>query len=150
MPMYLADSSIWIGARRHEYLAQLLGRRIAGDEIVTCVPVVIEVLCGPPTAAAFEADWANVWSQVRWIGLTEEASERALAVQRGLAATTDGAHRRRPMDYLVAACAEAEPDEIVVWHWDNDLRVICDFTGQPQEAEHERAKAEGSGGLDES
>ena len=53
MPLYLADSSIWIGARRHptSYLPELLADRLRSDEIATCIPVALEVLVGPPTAA---------------------------------------------------------------------------------------------------
>jgi predicted nucleic acid-binding protein len=68
--------------------------------------------------------------------------DRAVGLLRGLAHTTDGAHRRRPIDYIIAACAEAT-DDVILWHWDNDLTVICDFGGIPHEAEHARAEEHG-------
>ncbi len=34
----------------------------------------------------------------------------------------------------------AAADDVVLWHWDHDLRLICEHTGQPQEAEHPRAR----------
>ena len=51
--------------------------------------------------------------------------------------------RRRPIDYIVAACAEAAGAGLVLWHWDRDLTVICEFAGIEQEPEHDRAKANG-------
>ncbi|HXF98350.1 MAG TPA: PIN domain-containing protein [Gaiellaceae bacterium] len=143
MRLYLADSSIWIGARRNpgSYLPDLLADRVEDDAVATCVPVALEVLTGPPTAGELESEWRAVWQRLRWLAVTEAIMERALALLRGLAATTEGAHRRRPIDYIVAACSEAH--EVVLWHWDDDFRVICDFAGIPHEAEHERAKAAG-------
>jgi predicted nucleic acid-binding protein len=76
--------------------------------------------------------------------LTDAAAVRSLALLRGLASTTEGAHRRRPIDYLVAACAEAAED-VVLWHWDRDLTAICDFAGIRHEAEHDRAREDGLG-----
>jgi predicted nucleic acid-binding protein len=52
---------------------------------------------------------------------------------------TDGAHRRRTIDYLIAACAEAT-ENVILWHWDDDFTAICDFAGIAHEPEHERAR----------
>ncbi|HUF01497.1 MAG TPA: hypothetical protein VMN35_03650 [Gaiellaceae bacterium] len=74
--------------------------------------------------------------------MTEAVSERALVLLRELAHTTDGAHRRRPIDYLIAACAEAE-DDVILWHWNDDFTAIGGFAGIAHEAEQERARANG-------
>lgn len=144
MSVYLADSSIWIGAQRNPgtYLPRLLVDRLAEDEVATCVPVALEVLMGPPNAAALDRDWDAVWRHLRWLPTTEAIAHRSLELLRGLARTTDGAHRRRPIDYLVAACAEAGED-VVLWHWDADLTAICEFAGITHEAEHARARENG-------
>jgi predicted nucleic acid-binding protein len=144
MTEFLTDSSVWIGARRNPgtYLSRLLVDRIAGDEIATCVPVALEMLTGPATGAELDQDWHAVWRHLRWLPTTQEINARALELLRELAHTTAGAHRRRPIDYLVAACAESAED-VVLWHWDRDLTTICEFAGIAHEAEHERAAAAG-------
>lgn len=144
MPLYLTDSSIWIGARKHPgtYLPRLLVDRLADDQIATCIPIALEVLTGPPTGAELGRDWDAVWGHLRWLPIDQPALDRALDLLRGLADTTDGAHRRRPIDYVIASCAEAARD-VVLWHWDADLMVICDFAGIAHEAEHSRAAAHG-------
>ncbi len=144
MPLYLADSSIWIGARKNPgtYLPRLLADRLAGDEIATCVPVGLEVLTGPPTGAALDRDSQLIWGRLRWLPVGETIMARALELLRGLAHSTDGAHRRRPIDYIIAACAEAHRG-VTLWHWDDDLTVICEFAGIAHEREHARAKANG-------
>lgn len=141
MPRYLADSSIWISRRRTapSYLDELLSERIEDGQIVTCAAVVLEVQAGAKNREEYERDRHYVWTQLDWLPLDDRTSRRAVDVQRGLASKTRGAHRRPAIDYVIAACAEAA-DDVVLWHWDHDLRVICEHTGQPQEAEHARAR----------
>jgi len=144
VPLYLTDSSIWIGARRSPatYLPRLLVDRLTGDEVATCVPIALEVLTGPPSGVALDRDWDAVWRHLHWLPVSEATSDRALELLRGLAHTTDGAHRRRPIDYLIAACAEAA-DDVILWHWDDDFTAICELAGIPHEPEHARARASG-------
>jgi predicted nucleic acid-binding protein len=144
MPHYLTDSSIWIGARRNPgtYLPRLLVDRLTDDEIATCIPIALEVLAGPSSARELDQDWHAVWRHLRWLPMPESVTERALELLRSLGRTTDGAQRRRPVDYLVAACAETVPD-VVVWHWDRDLVAICEHAGIAHEAEHGRARDAG-------
>lgn len=144
MPTYLVDSSIWIGARTHSgtYLPRLLVDRISDDEVATCVPIALEVLTGPPSGSELDQDWEAVWRHLRWLPITDVTLERSLALLRELAHTTDGAHRRRPIDYMIAACTEAA-DDVVLWHWDSDLAIICDFAGISHEPEHHRARTNG-------
>jgi predicted nucleic acid-binding protein len=139
--LYLADASIWIAQqrRRGSYLDVLVTERFEAGQIATCAPVALEVLGGAPDAESYAQDWNFVFSALDWLPLDDEASRRAVDVQRALAVKTRGAHRRPAIDYLVAACAESA-DDVVLWHWDHDLRIICEHTGQPQEAEHVRAR----------
>jgi predicted nucleic acid-binding protein len=143
--LYLADSSVWIGRRRPgaAYLQELFIRRFEEGRLATCVPVALEVLVGPPDASSYEADWGALWEPLAWLPLRERATRRALDVQRALAGTTAGAHRRRAIDYLVAACAEDAGDDVILWHWDSDLTAICEHTGQLHEPEHDRAREHG-------
>ena len=145
MPLYLVDSSIWISAsrRRGSYLQLLLEKRLADGEVAACAPVALEVLIGHRDKASYDEAWAEVWEGLVWLPLHDGAARRALEVQRELAGTTAGAHRRRPIDYIVAACAEDAGEDVVLWHWDADLTAICEHTGQLHEPEHERAREHG-------
>ena len=138
--LYLADSSIWIGAQhRHApSLPELLAQRLEADEIATCAPVALEVLTGPATGEELNQDWDATWRHLHWLPVTDEIMERALDLLLELAHTTAGAHRRRPSDYIVAACAEAAGAEVVLWHRDRDLAAICDYAHIPHE--HERGR----------
>lgn len=70
---------------------------------------------------------------------------RSLELLRALAHTTEGAHRPRPIAYVVAACVEAAGGDVVLWHGDRDLTLICDFAGISHEPEHDRARRRGAG-----
>lgn len=139
MPLYLADSSIWMGRRRPGAgnLQQRFLDRFRRGEIATCVPVALEVLVGAPDAVAYERDWATIWKALFWLPLGQQAMRRALEVQHDLVYPGTGAHRRVAVAYLIAACAEDAGPDVVLWHWDDDLAVICEHTGQPEEREHE-------------
>jgi predicted nucleic acid-binding protein len=136
VPRYLADTSIWAWAnkpQRPDIKAKLV-QRLAADEVVTCVPVALEVMHGPQTSSKYREQFEALLDPLDWLSLTETASWRALEVQQLLAAQSDGAHRRPTIDLLIAAIAEEHPD-IVMWAFDNDYAVIAGVTGQAVEVE---------------
>lgn len=130
---YLVDSSVWIAAERDQEIARAVDARFDDRALATCAPVALEVLNGPRDGGSYEADWNGIWRLLHWLPFDERVGRRALEVQRGLAQTTAGAHRRGALDYLIAACAELAGADVVLWHRDRDLRLICEFTGQPHE-----------------
>ncbi|MGI8461646.1 MAG: PIN domain-containing protein [Solirubrobacterales bacterium] len=137
MARYLADSSIWAWARgdRRLDIKQKLAERFAADEIVTCPPVVLEVMHRARNGEEYEAVFADLFEPIDWLPLNEEVSTRAVEVQREIAGGTDGNHLRPAADYLIAAIAEHAGPEFTLWAFDKDLRIICEHTGQPFEAE---------------
>jgi predicted nucleic acid-binding protein len=136
MPRYLADTSIWTWAwkpQRPDITAKL-SNRVSAGEVVTCVPVALEVMHRPDTRAKYEQMFKTLLDPLDWLTLTEEASLRAMDVQQQLAAKSDGGHRRPAIDFLIAAIAELH-DDIVLWAFDNDYAVIAGLTQQPVEIE---------------
>lgn len=137
MPRYLADTSIWAWAERADrpdIKAKLAARYEAG-EVVTCVPVILEAMHRPETTARYRERFDDLFAPLERVPLEGAAVERALQVQRELADASNGSHRRPAVDFLTAAAAEAAGPEVVLWCFDRDLRVICEHTGQPFEAE---------------
>jgi predicted nucleic acid-binding protein len=137
VPRYLADSSIWAWAQKSERpdIRKLLAERYEADEIVTCVPVILETMHRPETAKGYKQRFDDLFAPLERLPLSEASAERALEVQRQLAAASDGSHRRPAIDFLIAAVAEAAGPEVVLWCFDRDLKVICEHTGQPSEPE---------------
>ncbi|HSK14765.1 MAG TPA: hypothetical protein VK915_01215 [Gaiellaceae bacterium] len=69
-----------------------------------------------------------------WI-LLDGAIRRALEVQRELAPSSHGNYRRPAVDFLIGGDGRGRGDDVTLWFFDRDLRVICEHTGQPYEAE---------------
>ena len=136
MARYLADTSIWSWAKKSSRpdIKSKLTQRIAADEVVTCVPVALEVMHAPDTSAKYAEQFSTLLEPLDWLALTEEASERAMEVQRLLAAKSNGAHRRPPVDYLIAAIAEQHED-IILWCFDKDYSMVAAETKQLIEQE---------------
>ncbi len=137
MPRYLADSSIWGWANsgNRPDIAEKLAERLERDEVATTEPVVLESLHRAKNRTEYEYLYTNLFEPLHRVGLSEEAAQRALAVQREIASTTHGNHLRPAIDYLVSAAAELAGDDVVLWFFDKDLRVICGHTGQLFEEE---------------
>jgi len=137
VPLYLADSSIWAWANKGNRpdLAEKLADRLERDEIATCTPVALEVMHRAETNAQYEELFSTLLEPVEWLELDLDGSRRALEVQRELAAGSHGNHRRPAVDYLIAATAEQAGEDVVLWFFDEDLRVICEHTGQSFDAE---------------
>lgn len=137
MARYLADSSIWAWARKglRPDIQRKLAERFANDEIVTCPPVVLEVMHRARNRQEYEAAYGDLFDPIDWLELDADASNRAVAVQRAMAQGTHGNHLRPAADYLIAAAAEEAGPDYVLWFFDKDLELICRHTGQPFEAE---------------
>ena len=105
MPRFLADSSIWGWANsgRRPDVAEKLAERFERDEIVTCSPVVLEVLHRARSGVEYEELFTALFEPLAWVPLGERQSERAVAVQRALAQGTHGNHSRPAVDLLIAA-----------------------------------------------
>ena len=137
MPVYLADSSIWAWANKRSRpdIQEKLADRLERDEIATCVPVALEVMHRAEASGQYEEIFNGLLAPLRWLELSSASARRALEVQRELARRSQGNHRRPAVDYLIASTGELAGAEVVTWFFDRDLRVICEHTGQPYEAE---------------
>ncbi|HEY8645650.1 MAG TPA: PIN domain-containing protein [Gaiellaceae bacterium] len=137
MPSFLADSSIWGWANsgRRPDIAEKLAERLERGEVCTCSPVILEALHRARTGPEYEELYGTLFEPVDMVPLTEVAADRAVEVQRSLAATTHGNHLRPAVDFLLAAAAELAGEDVVLWFFDKDLLVICEHTGQAYDAE---------------
>ena len=137
MPTYLADTSIWAWSQKAERpdIREKLAARYEQSEVVTCVPVILEAMHRPETAAQYRERFDGLFAPLDRMPLESAVVERALEVQRELANASNGGHRRPAIDFLIAAAAEAAGPEVALWCFDRDLKVICEHTGQPCEAE---------------
>jgi len=117
----LVDSSVWVEVFRKPSRLSL-PRLVDLDEIVTCLPVVQEVLQGFRDEAAFRAArgamlaFPIVESPLR-LEVYEEAVELYRAARRG------GMTIRSSVDCLIAACAIR--NGLSVLHHDRDFTALA-------------------------
>jgi predicted nucleic acid-binding protein len=125
-PTYLLDKSALVRVRYPGVDAVITPLMRAG-QIATCGIIDLEVLYSSRTPDEYESVWMHRHRDYRQLALTQPAVERALHVQRTLAAGSQ--HRSVGLsDLLIAATAEL--NDAVMLHYDQDYDVIADVTGQ--------------------
>jgi len=89
----------------------------------------LEYLNNAPDPKSYETLWGALHGH-RWIDVTTQAMDRALATHRTLAETSQHRHFRLP-DLIIAATAELHG--AIVLHYDADYDRIAAVTGQSTE-----------------
>jgi predicted nucleic acid-binding protein len=117
----LVDTSVWIEVfRKRDPLD--LEAVTSLDDIVTCLPVVQEVLQGFRLDSAFEVAREAMWSfPMVEDPLGREVFEEAVALYR--AARQRGRTVRSSVDCLIAACALR--NQLTVLHRDRDFSALA-------------------------
>lgn len=119
-PLFLVDTSVWIEVFRKAG-GRNLGSTIPLEEVVTCLPVVQEVLQGFGDERAFRiAREAMLALPIVESPLRVEVVEEAVALYR--AARRGGFTVRSGVDCLIAACALRHG--LTVLHHDRDFDVL--------------------------
>jgi predicted nucleic acid-binding protein len=128
-PVYLADTSVYVLRGRHPEVRRRFETLLAEGRLAGCQMTALEYLNNAPDPKGYEILWSALHGQ-RWMDVTTEATNRALAVHRELAAASQHRHFRLP-DLIIAATAELHG--AVVLHYDADYDRIAAVTGQPVE-----------------
>jgi predicted nucleic acid-binding protein len=128
LSVLVADKSAFEWARRdHRARAAFLDLRTA-HVIAACHMTALEICYSARNLADLEALLAGQRA-LEWLPVSEAVMDRALEVQRLLAAHRGSGHRRPIPDLIVAATAELHGAEVL--HVDSDYEMISEVTGQP-------------------
>lgn len=127
--IYLADTSIYVLQGRHSGVRERFESLLAEGRLAACQMTALEFLNNAPDPQGYEMLWRALHGQ-RWIDVTAEAMDRALAVHRALAAQSQHRQFRLP-DLIIAAAAETHGATVL--HYDADYDRIAAVTGQPTE-----------------
>ena len=125
MTLYLLDKSA-TAARLNQ--GDKLRSLIVTGRVAVCHMTALEMLFSAVSPAQYEV-MRDQLAAYLWLDTTEACMERALAVQRLLAAT--GRHRVPIPDLVIAATAEQH--RATVLHMDKDFELIAEVTGQAVE-----------------
>ena len=126
---YLADKSA-LARLHHPLVAARLGPLVEAGLVATCPMVELEVLFSTRSRKEYEVVRADRRLGYEWLPMAEQEWERALEVQRDLAAVGQLRAVAIP-DLLIAATAERH--RVTVLHYDADFDRIASVTGQPVE-----------------
>ena len=128
MSVLLTDKSALEWARRdHRARIAFLDLRTV-HVIAACHMTALEICYSARNLADLEALLAGQRA-LECMSVSEAAMDRALEVQRLLAARTGNGHRRPIPDLIIAATAELHGAEVL--HVDGDYEMIAEVTGQP-------------------
>jgi predicted nucleic acid-binding protein len=127
--IYLADTSVYVLQGRHPQVRRRFESLLAEGRLAACQMTTLEYLNNAPDPKGYELLWGALHGH-RWIDVTTASMDRALAVHRQLAATSQHRHFRLP-DLIIAATAELHGATVL--HYDADYDRIADITNQPTE-----------------
>jgi predicted nucleic acid-binding protein len=128
LSVLLADKSALEWARRdHRARTAFLDLRNA-HVIAACHMTALEICYSARSLADLEALLAGQRA-LEWLAVGDGVMDRALEVQRLLAAHSGNGHRRPIPDLIIAATAELHGAEVL--HVDRDYDMIAEVTGQP-------------------
>lgn len=122
--MFLLDTSVWIAIFDRKHPLQI-EETVAFDEIVTCLPVIQEVLQGFRDEAAFRLARESLFS-LPHVGspILEDLILEAVDLYR--AARRGGVSIRSGVDCLIAAIAIRH--DLTVLHRDRDFSALSAFS----------------------
>ena len=128
MSVLLADKSALEWARRDDRARTAFLNLRNAHVVAACHVTALEICYSARNLADLEALLAGQRA-LEWLPVSEAAMDRALQVQRLLAARSGNGHRRPIPDLIIAATAEMHGAEVL--HVDNDYDIIAEVTGQP-------------------
>lgn len=127
---YLVDTSALAKSQHSHRIRTRIEQLGAQRPLYRCGIVDLEVLRSATSPADYERRRADRFSAYIDLPITPQVIQRALEVQRLLAAASQ--HRGVPLpDLIIAACAEVHGATVV--HHDADYDRIAEITGQPVE-----------------
>lgn len=122
----LIDNSAWSRARlppvREAWKQALESRRL-----VSCPPFLIEVGYSARTGAELRETRADIALSMATVPCTEATWDLAFDAQQRMADASGLMHRRKPIDFLVAAIAHQHG--LGVLHYDRDYDLIAEHSG---------------------
>ena len=128
MSVLLADKSALEWARRDDRARTAFLNLRNAHVVAACHVTALEICYSARNLADLEALLAGQRA-LEWLPVSEAAMDRALEVQRLLAARSGNGHRRPIPDLIIAATAEVHGAEVL--HVDSDYEMIAEVTGQP-------------------
>ena len=128
-PIYLPCTSVYVLRAKHPAVRSRFDSLLVEGRLAACQMTCLEYLNNAPDPQSYELLLGALQAH-RWMDVTTEAMDRALAVHGSLAAKSQ--HRGFSLPDLIIA-ATAEVHGATVLHYDADYDRIAAVTGQGTE-----------------
>lgn len=126
---YIADTSAF-SRIKVESVASRLSDLLERGLVSTCAVLDLEALFSAQSPTDYEKIWTYRGAVFEYLETTDHHMQRALEVQRELAAQSRHRAVKLP-DLIIAAVAEHE--KVTLLHYDHDFDLIAGVTGQATE-----------------
>lgn len=127
--IYLADTTVFVLQERHPAIQRRFLGLLTEGRLAACQMNALEYLNNAPDPRGYEIIWDSLHG-MRWIDVTTDALNRALAVHHRLGEKSQHRNFRLP-DLVIAATAELSGATVL--HYDIDYDRIAAITGQSTE-----------------
>jgi predicted nucleic acid-binding protein len=128
-PIFLADTSVYVLQGKHPQVRRRFETLLAEGRLAACQMTSLEFLNNAPDPKSYEVLLGALTGH-RWLDVSTDVMNRAMATHRALARTSQHRNFRLP-DLIIAATAEL--NGATVLHYDTDYDRIAEVTGQPTE-----------------
>ncbi len=122
----LLDNSVW-SRTRHPDVAPVWSRGVRLRAVVACPPFMIEAGYSAQSAADLRRIRRTVAASMDTVLCDAETWEIAFEAQQSVADAAGLMHRRKPIDFLIAATAHQHG--LGVLHYDHDYDLIAEHGG---------------------
>lgn len=127
--IYLADTSVYVLRQRSDAVQTRFDALLLAGRLAMCQMGALECLNNARDPKEYELIYGALGTH-RWLDVSTEEMDRAMAVHRKLARLSQHREFRLP-DLIIAATAEL--NGATVLHYDADYDRIAKVTGQPTE-----------------
>lgn len=122
----LIDNSAW-SRSEHAAISPAFASRMRARSLVACPPFLIEARYSARSGVELRDVQAMIAAAMPSVPCTEETWELAFDAQQRMADAAGLMHRRKPIDFLIAATAHEHG--LGVLHYDRDYDLIAQHSG---------------------
>ncbi len=123
----LLDNSVY-ARRRHAEVLATWTEGLVEQRFVACDPFLIEALSGARSGEELRAERNDLLATMRHVACDQRTWQVAFDMQQAMADAAGLMHRRKPLDFLIAALAHQHG--LGVLHYDRDYDLIAEHGGR--------------------
>ncbi len=122
----LVDNSVWSRVRRPD-VGAVWRRELSNRTLIACPPFMIEAGYAARTPDELRRIRVDISESMDSVACDQQTWELAFEAQQAMADAAGMMHRRKPLDFLIAATAHQHG--LGVLHYDRDYDLMAEHSG---------------------